>query len=191
MKFMESVLLVVSVVGISVVLGYPAEPPITFSAVSTTTQSPRKGPIDPNHVPESVCNNMLPIHGDFAPSNDPPPYEIKVSTNKVAPGEKVTVTVIGKENADFKGLYIQGRINDIPEGQFEDPNHPKIRVNNCPPGEKNAASYISSAVPTKEVKLDWTAPNAPGKEVVFRATLVKNFSVFWVGVVSEPVKIQG
>lgn len=63
-------------------LAFPAEPTISFS--STTLK-----PLDPDHVPSSVCESMVPVHGDADPRPDSSPYTVSTNTSSVAPGETV------------------------------------------------------------------------------------------------------
>ncbi|KAG8235522.1 hypothetical protein J437_LFUL013484 [Ladona fulva] len=130
-------------------------------------------PLDPNHVPSSVCESMVPIHNDSKPSTDPAPYTITPSKTNVSPGEVIQVVITGKSGEVYKGFYMQVRkVEGGSEalGKFTLSNlyvNPAIRVSTCPPGTENAISYVSrTAVET--LTLEWEAPESFSGTVYFR-----------------------
>ncbi|WP_266143600.1 Reeler domain-containing protein, partial [Escherichia coli] len=139
------------------------------------------------HVPSSTCADMLPVHGNAVPSTKPSPYTITVSPTSVNGGDTVRVHISGTE--EFRGVYLQARRGQEPVGEFLLPagENNKIALSDCPPGHNNAFSYISRT-PLDTLDIDWKAPNT-SDEIVFRATFVKSFSEFWVGVESPKIII--
>ncbi|XP_066993135.2 uncharacterized protein [Anabrus simplex] len=194
MKFvmMKSLLLMMFLLGVSMVRGMPTlTSTIDAHHVSTVHGMPTPAStIDPNHVPSSVCANMSVSHGTHQPSNSTAPYKITTSpTKEVTAGSTLRVAIAGIGGETFRGVYIQGRTGDKPVGQFRKvTDDPMIVISDCQPGNDNAASYISRTA-VNEVVLDWVVPETPGVQVVFKASLVKTFSQFWEGVVSEAVSI--
>nr|CAD7423344.1 unnamed protein product [Timema monikensis] len=179
-------------------VGLPLEPEIKFT---TSTEAP----LDTDHVPSSVCRSMTPSHGASAPQNGVSPYEISLSNSSVAPGGVVQgrqllkirldrsedlkaeknngITLSGKGVEEFKGIYVQGRVGDEPVGKFLPHEDKAVVISDCPPSQQNAASYVSRQS-VNSVTLNWMAPNEPST-VVFRSTFVKNFTDFWVNVLSD------
>nr|CAD7601214.1 unnamed protein product [Timema genevievae] len=139
--------------------GLPLEPEIKFT---TSTVAP----LDPDHVPSSVCRSMIPSHGASTPQNGVAPYEISLSSSSVAPGGVVQVTLSGKGVEEFKGIYVQGRVGDEPVGKFLPHENKTVIISDCPPSQQNAASYVSRQS-VNSVTLNWVAPDEPST-VVFR-----------------------
>ncbi|XP_071452144.1 putative defense protein isoform X2 [Hetaerina americana] len=166
-----------------------------FYVAYTATIPLHKKSIDPNHVPSSVCESMVPLHNDSLPSTNPSPYVITTSRGKAAPGEIIEVSVTGLEGAKFLGLYMQARVFEAGAeavGTFTPENlqvNAAIRISSCPPGSENAISYISRE-PIENLKLGWKVPQEFSGKIYFRGTFVESFSTFWVNVDSEPVEIS-
>ncbi|GLG95636.1 Putative salivary secreted protein [Gryllus bimaculatus] len=93
--------------------------------------------LDPNHVPDSVCVSMQPAHGPNEPKKSDPPYVVTVSSRKVSKGDTVRVVVKGLASETFKGIYIQGRINDLPVGRWLPHDNPQVRVLDCSPRKED------------------------------------------------------
>ncbi|XP_049813692.1 putative defense protein [Schistocerca nitens] len=142
-------------------------------------------PSDRNHVPPIACEDMAPIHGDNQPSEEPAPYTISVSTTAVTAGQTVTVHFSG--NTTFRGVYVQARQGDQPVGQFLASDVAGVALDDCAPGTSNALEYVSSE-DTEELDVEWVAPDI-NDVIVFRASFVKTFPEFWVGVESETVTV--
>ncbi|XP_063225473.1 putative defense protein isoform X2 [Bacillus rossius redtenbacheri] len=160
---------------------HPSGPP----ALRLRRASGGQAPVDPDHVPSSVCRNMTPSHGGSEPQAEPWPYTVSVDKRRVAPGDIVTVTVSGTDS--FKGIYIQGRIGDTPVGTFQPHENEAVVISDCDPGTDNALSYVSRTA-LDNIELKWKAPNTPGN-VIFRCTVVKSFREFWVGIKSPEIQI--
>lgn len=81
-------------------------------------------------APEGVCDDMTPKHG-VDPQSSPIPYTISIDKDKVKPGEKVKITINGKDS--FKGFLLQVRDGTKSAGKFVDiPGDDKyIKTINC------------------------------------------------------------
>ncbi|XP_046400773.1 putative defense protein [Ischnura elegans] len=167
---------------------------VSYVALSATIPLHKKS-IDPNHVPSSVCESMVPLHNDSVPSTTPPPYTITASKVKTAPGEVIEVHVKGIDGAKFLGLYMQARLYGAGAeavGKFVPENlqvNSAIRISSCLPGSENAISYISREA-VDDLRLQWEVPEDMSGKVYFKATFVESFSKFWVDVDSDPVEIS-
>ncbi|XP_071447990.1 putative defense protein [Hetaerina americana] len=169
-----------------------------FFAASAFSTAHRPGKLNPNHVPSSACVDMVPVHNDSVASSDPAPYVLTPSVSQANPGDVIQVVTSGINGAKFKGLYMQARVVGAgvdAVGKFMQENEersPAVRISSCPPGEKNAVSYISRTG-IETITIDWRVPeNLPEgmHNVYFRATFLESFSRFWVNVDSEPIFIS-
>ncbi|XP_047115452.1 putative defense protein [Schistocerca piceifrons] len=155
------------------------------SAALAAPASPR---FDHRPVLPSVCKTMRPLHGNAEPRTDPSPYTITAAPTSVNGGDIVKVHISGVD--EFLGVYLQARRGEEPVGEFVLPSGEtkEIALTDCPPGHKNAYSYISYTTPLSTLDIDWKAPN-DGGEIVFTATFVKSYSEFWVGVTSPKITV--
>lgn len=62
-----------------------------------------------------------------------------------------------------------------------------IKLINCN-GLENTATH-SGTTPKGELSLQWQAPQDFEGEVQFRATVAQTYNSFWVGILSEPVRV--
>nr|Q25313.1 RecName: Full=Putative defense protein; AltName: Full=Basic 19 kDa hemolymph protein; Flags: Precursor [Locusta migratoria]AAA29283.1 basic 19k protein precursor [Locusta migratoria]prf//1515168A hemolymph protein 19kD [Locusta migratoria] len=136
-------------------------------------------------VPSSTCADMLPVHGNAMPSTALP-YTITVSPTSVNGGDTVRVHISGTE--EFRGVYLQRggakSSRRVPAARRREQQDRPVRL---PAGHNNAFSYISRT-PLDTLDIDWKAPYT-SDEIVFRATFVKSFSEFWVGVESPKITL--
>ncbi|XP_033097829.1 putative defense protein 2 [Anneissia japonica] len=65
----------------------------------------------PTGPPTSACSSMIPGHGDPTVTG-PPPYEITVGSSTYATGAPVQVTISGDSETQFRGFFVQARVND-------------------------------------------------------------------------------
>ncbi|XP_049864216.1 putative defense protein [Schistocerca gregaria] len=142
----------------------------------------------PAPLSATACVDKLPIFGDAQPSTKPSPYTITVTPTTVNAGGTVRVRISGSEN--FHSVYLQAGNGEQPVGEFLAPSGQGCRagVFGCPNGQKNAFSY-NSRRGTKEAEVEWKAPQI-NAQVAFRATIVKSFTEFWVGVESAPITVR-
>ncbi|KAK7865949.1 hypothetical protein R5R35_005014 [Gryllus longicercus] len=166
------------------VAAFPAEPEIRF----TSTPAPGTTELDPNHVPDSVCVSMQPAHGPNEPKKTDPPYVVTVSSRKVSKGDTVRVVVKGLASETFKGIYIQGRINDLPVGRWLPHDNPQVRVLDCSPRKENALSFVSRNG-INSITLEWVAPEDVKGDLIFLTTIVKSYDAFWTKVRSTPLQV--
>ncbi|KAM8930630.1 putative ferric-chelate reductase 1 [Pelodytes ibericus] len=137
----------------------------------------------PSGAISDACSTMLPIHGSSVPMNSVAPYTITVSKTSFNPLDIITVTLQANSSASgFKGFLIQARSvggNRI-VGSFTVESQPAQTLS-CN-GPNSAVSHINNNVKTS-IAVQWTAPTGAGP-VVFRATVLSSYSIFWYGVES-------
>ncbi|XP_066298871.1 putative ferric-chelate reductase 1 isoform X2 [Branchiostoma lanceolatum] len=142
-------------------------------------------------VPTSQCSSMVPGHGTAGPSN--PPYELLVDKQTYNAGEQITVTLQSTGLDTFKGFFIQARPvgQDQPVGTFTTINVNTTETVDCTPGTQNAIGHTKITGSTIEektaVSVFWTAPSVAVGDIQFRATVVKEYSTYWVNAVASPI----
>ncbi|KAL0273964.1 UNVERIFIED_CONTAM: hypothetical protein PYX00_006514 [Menopon gallinae] len=134
-------------------------------------------------APVEACGDMVPQH-HVAPQSTPFPYRISVSKSNIRSGEKVLVTISGKE---FKGFFVQGRVGDVPVGTFEPA--PGVKLVDCGGSRGSGASH-SDPNPKQQIALTWVAPPGLSETVQFRVTVAQDGGTFWVGQKSTPLTIS-
>ncbi|KAJ9597233.1 hypothetical protein L9F63_011907 [Diploptera punctata] len=139
--------------------------------IFTTTTTTADGLVEEHRNLSSVCQSMLPAHGNNTPQNSPAPYLLRTNTLKVAPGGVVEVQVLNKEDLKpFRGVYMQARDQQgVPVGEFLPSNDNHVILSSCGEGHNNAIAYSA--------------------EITFYATIVLSFSEFWNPISSETVTV--
>lgn len=146
----------------------------------------------PDGAPIQACDNMVPNHGV---SQKPLETAVHRVTAAHTPAG-YTVTVSGKPGAPgtpFKGFFIQARATAVgtgPLGSWDVTASKSVAKGvNC--GGKLASGVTHVDRNQKNgVSLLWVPPKDLGAgKVVFVATIVQDFSNFWVGIQSEPVVV--
>ena len=131
----------------------------------------------PDGAPASNCENMAPSHG-MLPQTGPSPYKIKIAKEYYMPGENVRVSIESSSD-DIKGYLIQARQvgTNAAIGTFATlPANGKYV--NC--GNSKGAITHSDRLAVKTINFDWVPPSSLAENVLFYATVVKDFSTFWV-----------
>jgi hypothetical protein len=63
----------------------------------------------PTGAPDIACNTMFPDHGG-APETSPAPVRITLSSNRVRPGQTITITIESTTGGfQFRGFMLQTR----------------------------------------------------------------------------------
>ncbi|XP_045458717.1 putative defense protein Hdd11-like [Melitaea cinxia] len=143
-------------------------------------------------APPSTCQNMTPGH-PASPQKSQSPYVITTSTKEVKAGHSMTVTISGKTaNDTIRGLMVQARVGNKIVGTFDvDPKDPLITTMKCTAdGDTVTHKSHDYSYDRQTVTLKWNAPADLNDVIVFRATIVLNGAVFWVGIESAPVKVK-
>ena len=135
----------------------------------------------PDGAPASTCENMTPSHGS-PPQTSASPYKIKITKEYYMPGENVRVSIESSSD-DIRGYFIQARQvgTNAAIGTFATlPANGKYV--NC--GNSKGAITHSARLAVKTINFEWVPPSTLSGNVVFYATVVKDFSTFWVNVQS-------
>ncbi|XP_065561394.1 putative defense protein 3 isoform X2 [Artemia franciscana] len=159
----------------------------------------------PNGVPSLACNSMVPGHGLRPQSNENSQIVFEAEPNLVhAPLRKdepmenrkkngphvVTLTLRSTDGVPFKGFFVQAQSENVDGsfGQFlihQGPGH----YGNCGNGKRTSVTHADNNRKEK-ILLKWISPSNFTGEVKFKATVVRDFSHFWVDLPSNPVTVE-
>ncbi|XP_033738341.1 ferric-chelate reductase 1-like isoform X2 [Pecten maximus] len=142
---------------------------------------------------DQACPNLQPWHSGTRPSTLPSPFVITVSKTTYAPRDQITVTIQACPGYTFKGFLIQPRLvqyyeQDVKVGVFGNYLNSRFKYA-CPDtrlGTRGQALTHTEASDKTNMRFVWQAPQVPQGHVLFRATIVQQFSTYWMGV-SSPV----
>ena len=128
-------------------------------------------------APVEQCEQMTPNHGS-SPQTGASPYEIKVTKTYYVPGENVGVSIESSSD-NIKGYLIQARSvgENSAIGTFAviPANGEYVNCSNS----KGAITH-SDKLAVKTINFDWVPPSNLSGNVSFYATVVKDYSTFWV-----------
>ncbi|KAK3591241.1 hypothetical protein CHS0354_010609 [Potamilus streckersoni] len=134
-------------------------------------------------APGSKCADMFPIHGNTLAQRDASPYTVKVSTTTYKAGDKISVTISGR--GDFRGFLLVAKQNDeTPVGSFESTDAGS-QVISCTHGGQaltHSSKNLKSSMTTH-----WTAPNTAVGNIILVATVVADYTEFWVNIKSPVI----
>ncbi|XP_033737676.1 putative ferric-chelate reductase 1 homolog [Pecten maximus] len=134
-------------------------------------------------APPSTCTTMFPVHSGSSARTGPAPYFFQLVKSTYSPGESISVNLVGS-GALLKGYQIQARDgNGNVVGQFTSAQGG--RTINC--GLENGALTHSNPMDKQGVSFTWQAPNPAVGNIVFIASIVQTYSVFWVNVKSPAI----
>lgn len=142
----------------------------------------------PEGAPLHACESMNPSHGG-QPQTSPCPYRFVVDMTEIFPNESVTFTIKAPFPRKFMGFMVQARnAQGKPIGYLDTCSY-RIKIFDCPGGEKNTATH-ARAFEREEVDMLWFPPFDFIGEVTFYATVAENRETFWVKQkVSPTVKV--
>ncbi|XP_048759187.2 putative ferric-chelate reductase 1 [Ostrea edulis] len=141
-----------------------------------------------------ACSSLTPWHSANQPQTNPIPYVITVSKTSYRPLEQVVVNIQACRGHSFKGFLIQPRLaqfatQDVKIGVFGMYNDAPYKYT-CPDTRNGirgqALTHTSNEEKTK-ISIVWQAPRVPQGHVVFRATILQEYTTFWVAVNSPIV----
>ncbi|XP_012942585.1 putative ferric-chelate reductase 1 homolog [Aplysia californica] len=139
-------------------------------------------------APTGTCWTMYPKHSNIPRQSSPSPFTVTLSPQKYSPGELITVTIAAPDRRNFTGFQIgahrQTENTEEIVGQFTDYPGDKVTVFTCFGGFKNMATHWNSK-PTDSIALGWQAPPDNVGNVSFLATVVADYSTFWIDVTAE------
>ncbi|XP_077500451.1 putative ferric-chelate reductase 1 homolog isoform X2 [Amblyomma americanum] len=136
-------------------------------------------------APQGACDAMVPGHG--APSESgADSYQL---TAEKQPDQTVRVTLTGT----FKGFLIQARkaddVDSLVPGKFVPVDNATTATLSCLGDEAAALTHTDGDVKS-QVKATWIPPANWAGEVVFRATVVQDYSHYVERILSSPVSIE-
>ncbi|XP_071346813.1 putative defense protein 1 [Trachinotus anak] len=151
----------------------------------------------PNGSVAFSCGNMMPVHPPFTPSTSSPPFKLSTSSATYRPGGLITVTVevVRNSSTQFQGFLLQARSRDgqallWPVGKFTNIDSTQFTALHCQNMENSTVSQASGARKQK-VQLTWEAPsNSHYREIYFSATLVQDYTTFWVQLNSSSLRLD-
>ncbi|XP_035491644.2 putative ferric-chelate reductase 1 [Scophthalmus maximus] len=151
----------------------------------------------PNGSVASSCGSLMPAHPPFSPSARSPPFTLSTSSTTYRPGGVVTVTVevVESSPSEFQGFLLQARSTQVnallwPVGKFTNINTSLFTALHCKNMENSTVSQASGAK-RKKVQLTWEAPsNCNYGEIYFSATLVQDYTTFWVQLNSSSLRLD-
>ncbi|XP_035813357.1 putative ferric-chelate reductase 1 [Amphiprion ocellaris] len=151
----------------------------------------------PNGSVAFSCGNMMPVHPPFTPSTSSPPFTLSTSSATYRPGDVITVTlaVVDNSSSEFQGFLLQARSRAQqallwPVGKFTNINASQITSLHCKNIENSTVSQASGDK-RREVQLTWEAPSSRNYgDIYFSATLVQDYSRFWVGLNSSSLRLD-
>ncbi|XP_056017910.1 putative ferric-chelate reductase 1 isoform X2 [Ostrea edulis] len=140
-------------------------------------------------APKGTCVSMIPSHGGSGAQPSPPTdYKITASANSYTPGDSLTVTITAQNGQQFKGYLLRAQDETTGKtlGTFSVVGGGKIQ---CGPTGNQAVTHTSGAWKTAE-SFTWTAPADASGNIVFMASIVKSYAVFWTNVRSSPLSAE-
>ncbi|XP_021363148.1 putative ferric-chelate reductase 1 [Mizuhopecten yessoensis] len=134
-------------------------------------------------APSSTCSTMFPLHNGSPAQTSQSPYFFQFIKSTYSPGELISVNLAGN-GVLLKGYQIQARdgVGKV-VGQFT--SAAGGRTINC--GVENGALTHQNARDKPGVSFTWQAPNPAVGNIVFIATVLQNYNVFWVNVNSPAI----
>ncbi|KAK7493237.1 hypothetical protein BaRGS_00015574, partial [Batillaria attramentaria] len=141
-----------------------------------------------NGAPFSTCLTMFPKHGPTERQTGVTPFLISLSPTTYRPGTIVTVELTSTDGRPFRGLQVKatrstGNTESV-LGTFVQAPANKTKTFTCEGGYKNMVTH-SNMDDVRTVTLSWKAPDNNVGDIVFTATFVENFTVFWTGITSQ------
>ena len=138
-------------------------------------------------APTSACGSMKPGHASQSQTSASP-YKVTVSGSTVSTGGQLTVELNPTGSETFKGFFLQARNSDDDIiGSFETVTNDGKYVN-CGNKPQTAVTHVNSN-PKSSVKVKWTAPSDFEGSVKIHATIVQDYSTFWVKVQSNSIEV--
>jgi len=136
---------------------------------------------------------MKPRHG-FAPQPGDPPVELVMDQYQMDADQYLRVTLRSKRA--FKGFLLRAESEKsnqtgswyIP--YLEDNSYlSESRYLHCRGGQQNAVTHSGRTATMFVVSFQWKPPSNFQGRVVFRATVVVNYRLFWVDITAAPVVV--
>uniref|UniRef100_A0A8C1N9G9 Si:dkey-251i10.2 n=1 Tax=Cyprinus carpio TaxID=7962 RepID=A0A8C1N9G9_CYPCA len=136
----------------------------------------------PSGAPTSACVDMMPRHGGVQPKPNPAPYTIYPSSTTFQTGKPITVVIKGP---DYSGVLLEARSGSDSKaiGTWQTPpTNTKFLA--CSGNQQGAITHANTNIKNNSTVYTWIPP-ATAKNVVFKATVAQQRTVFWVDVMSS------
>uniref|UniRef100_H2ZHI6 Reelin domain-containing protein n=1 Tax=Ciona savignyi TaxID=51511 RepID=H2ZHI6_CIOSA len=145
----------------------------------------------PGGAPEGACGHMTPSHGgSVAKALSTSPFSLTLSANSYLPGDKITVTINGTDTS-FKGILLQARAaGDKAEGWWDKPERDLYKRLNCGGETNSAVTHINPNDKLTPQSFVWIAPCNSTMDYTFYATVVQEYTEFYVKIPSTMVTRQ-
>lgn len=136
-------------------------------------------------APTSSCSTMMPRHMARAQdhSRNPPPYQITINDriDTYTPNQRIDLELFTTDPSVLaKGFMLQAKTvsGDKAVGTFVDAQKgTKIMCD-----DKAVSHYRTYQVSKTRYHMTWVAPDTDMGDIVFVATVVESYNVFWTGV---------
>ncbi|KAK2161534.1 hypothetical protein LSH36_115g13023 [Paralvinella palmiformis] len=140
-------------------------------------------------APAWICPVGMPRHGNYEPQTGTPPATLTLSASSYNPGDSITVTLTG---GDIEGFLLRAHrasgANDTEEivGEFTSwPTGVKPLVWMPQSGVTYNCLTQSDDDDLNNLVLTWQAPSTSVGDVVFKASVVTDYEIFWDNLVSS------
>ncbi|XP_056279662.1 putative ferric-chelate reductase 1 isoform X1 [Pseudoliparis swirei] len=150
----------------------------------------------PNGSVAFSCGSMAPSHPPYTASTSSPPFTLSTSSATYRPGGVITVTVeVKNSSTEFQGFLLQARSRKgseevWPVGSFTNISRSLFTALHCNNMQNSTVSQ-ASGVKKKKVQVMWEAPsNSNYRDVYFSATLVQDYTTFWVQMKSRTMTLD-
>ncbi|KAK2169723.1 hypothetical protein LSH36_7g02007 [Paralvinella palmiformis] len=142
-------------------------------------------------APTSSCSTMMPRHLSRAQDHgtNPPPYQITIDDgiDTYKPNQQIDLVLHTSEPSVLaQGFILEARTvsDDKPVGTFVNAHKgTKIMCD-----DKAVSHYRTYQVSKTRYRMTWLAPDTDVGDVVFVATVVQSYRIFWTGVRSVALK---
>ncbi|XP_072043884.1 uncharacterized protein [Amphiura filiformis] len=141
----------------------------------------------PNSAPTAACSDLIPGH---TPTNlavvNPYRIDVRLQTYQFNSVTQVTISSINGDTESFKGILLQARSVNTGNvvGTWELPTIPGITSTSCSTAN-DAITHADRTIKSTPATFNWIPPANDVGPVIFRVTLVKEYSVFWVALSSD------
>ncbi|XP_078702809.1 putative defense protein Hdd11 [Branchiostoma floridae x Branchiostoma belcheri] len=136
-------------------------------------------------APSMACTGMTPQHSPHSWQTVAAPFQLTTDSHTYTPGAPLRVTISGSRG--FKGFMLQARSpfatgsNPVGAvGTFQD-LPASARTENCFSAD-DTATHVTGHDVKDSVTVTWVPPANLHGPVALTATIVAEFSTFWVGV---------
>lgn len=152
-------------------------------------------------APTSTCLTRYPKHHGASTQTGVSPFKISVNTTEYEAGDVVEVTISGASK-QFRGFELAAYREPIGGaecqpaeivGRFHPLDDGKTKIFTCAAANwsfMNLATHKNNDL-VSSVTFNWTAPPYNAGNILFQATVVEDFSIFWTNVNTTLTAVPG